>query len=155
MELGDYQSFLDFIKGLPSQPQPEIFGFHQNADISKESTEVNRLLASLLLAVPDDSSSKTQEPTEGGEGEEGEEGPPQAMTPDDVMLNISADILSKLPNNYQLDLAQLKYPVTYFESMNTVLCQVRCHIPWKPRRRRSTNDLIWAMHVIMKIANVK
>lgn len=91
---------------------------------------MNRLLASLLLAVPDDSSTKTAEPTEGG-GEEG--GPPQAMTPDDVMLNISADILSKLPNNYQLDLAQLKYPVTYFESMNTVLCQVRCHISlWEP-----------------------
>lgn len=138
MELGDYQSFLDFIKGLPSQPQPEIFGFHQNADISKESTEVNRLLASLLLAVPDDSSSKTQESTE-GEGEEGEEGPPQAMTPDDVMLNISADILSKLPNNYQLDLAQLKYPVTYFESMNTVLCQVRCHVSWETLKKKKKN----------------
>jgi dynein heavy chain len=47
-----------------------------------------------------------------------------AMTPEQVMQNLSDDILGKLPGNFDIETAQFKYPVTYLESMNTVLCQV-------------------------------
>lgn len=149
---GDYNSFLEFIKGLPAQPQPEVYGFHSNADISKENTEVNRLIASLLLAVPIEDAKqdedeggehveeeKDEKPTVEHEGEEAQEAegggaegevqvevkkPAGPMTTEEVMQNLSVDILHKLPANFDVEQAQMKYPVTYFQSMNTVLCQV-------------------------------
>ena len=41
----------------------------------------------------------------------------------DVVNDVAADILHKLPKNYDLEAASLKYPVVYAESMNTVLVQ--------------------------------
>lgn len=151
---GDYNSFLEFIKSLPSQPQPEVYGFHSNADITKESTEVNRLIASLILAVTiedskgDEDEEEDEAAAEEGEekphvehverdqeGEEGVEGEAEAhavakksgpLTSEEVMQNLSNDILHKLPGNFDVEQAQMKYPVTYYQSMNTVLCQVKC-----------------------------
>ncbi|XP_073385492.1 uncharacterized protein [Physcomitrium patens] len=140
---GDYNDFLEFIKKLPAAPQPEVYGFHSNADITKENTEVNRLLASLLLVVPmEDNKKKGKREEEEKEREraaakdkeneavsttkevkdktEKEIGP---MTSEEVMQSISIDILQKLPNNFDIEQAQIKYPTTYYQSMNTVLCQ--------------------------------
>lgn len=44
-------------------------------------------------------------------------------SPDEVVLEVSADILQKLPRNYDLDMALAKYPILYNQSMNTVLVQ--------------------------------
>jgi len=129
-----------------------VYGFHSNANITKESTEVNRLLASLQLAVTIEDSKgnedvdeeeeegakaakeKSQQHVEGAEGEEGVEGAEGReahaakksgpMTSGEVMQNLSNDILHKLPGNFDVEQAQMKYPVTYYQSMNTVLCQV-------------------------------
>lgn len=108
---GEYQSYIDFIKELPSQPTPEIYGFHDNADITKDMTSTERLLTSLLLAAP-----STQAATKSGD----KKGP----SPDEQLLNIVVDIQGKIPANFDIEQAQIKFPVTYLESMNTVLCQV-------------------------------
>lgn len=42
---------------------------------------------------------------------------------DEVVLEVSADILQKLPKNYDLDVALEKYPMLYNQSMNNVLVQ--------------------------------
>ena len=42
---------------------------------------------------------------------------------DDVLNDIAEDILSKLPKDFDLEVALQKYPVMYEESMNTVLVQ--------------------------------
>jgi dynein heavy chain len=34
-KLGDYDHYINFIKELPQYPEPEIFGFHENAAITK------------------------------------------------------------------------------------------------------------------------
>jgi len=39
---------LSFIKGLPMYDPPQIFGFHENANITKELNETNLLCSNLL-----------------------------------------------------------------------------------------------------------
>ena len=42
---------------------------------------------------------------------------------DEILLKIKNKIYKNLPNSFDIELAQKKYPVQYSESMNTVLIQ--------------------------------
>ena len=44
----DYQGYLDAIKQLPSAAEPEVFGLHANADITKDQQEADLVLSSCL-----------------------------------------------------------------------------------------------------------
>lgn len=46
---GDVQSYKDYASSLPQFPSPEIFGFHENAAITKNLNETNNVLDSILL----------------------------------------------------------------------------------------------------------
>ena len=100
-----HPEFLSVISDLPLVAEPEIFGFHENAMITKDTKETSDLFTAILL-------------TEGG-GEGGGEG----TSTDDQILSTANDILHKLPDAFDMEAAQVKYPVTWSESMNTVLCQ--------------------------------
>ena len=98
------QDFLDLIATLPLVAEPEIFGFHENANITKTSKETNELFAAILL-------------TEGG-GEGG-----AGANSDETITATANDVLHKLPEAYDMEGAMVRYPVKWDESMNTVLCQ--------------------------------
>ncbi|XP_043934432.1 dynein axonemal heavy chain 12 [Protopterus annectens] len=102
---GEYEDYIEFIKKLPFAQHPEVFGMHENVDISKDIQQTKILFDSLLL-------------TQGGNMQGGTAG-----TTDSALFEIAKDILSKLPSDFDIEAALAKYPVQYEESMNTVLVQ--------------------------------
>ncbi|MAD34528.1 MAG: hypothetical protein CMJ88_12345 [Planctomycetes bacterium] len=103
-EFGDLESYRDYIRTLPHYNAPEVFGLHENANISFAIAETNLLLNTALSLQP--------KSTGGGE-----------KSWDEILLETSADILSKVPEPFDIEKALLDFPVRYDESMNTVLTQ--------------------------------
>jgi dynein heavy chain len=97
--------YLEFVKSLPLNPRPEVYGLDDNADITKDNQETLLLFTSILSTLPRQSDS--------GAGK----------SPTQVIDELAADILSKLPADYNIEAVIKKYPVVYNESMNTVLRQ--------------------------------
>ncbi|XP_052045898.1 dynein axonemal heavy chain 12 [Apodemus sylvaticus] len=102
---GTYDDYIEFIKKLPFTQEPEIFGLHENVDISKDLQQTKVLFESLLL-------------TQGGAKQTGSSG-----STDQILLEITEDILKQLPSDFDIEAALRSYPVRYEESMNTVLVQ--------------------------------
>uniref|UniRef100_A0A5F8GCZ7 Dynein axonemal heavy chain 3 n=1 Tax=Monodelphis domestica TaxID=13616 RepID=A0A5F8GCZ7_MONDO len=97
-------AYIDYIRGLPIASHPEVFGLHENADITKDNQETNLLFNGVLLTLPRQS---------GGSGK----------SPQETVEELAKDILSKLPKDFDLEMVMNMYPVLYEESMNTVLRQ--------------------------------
>ena len=101
---GEYDSYLAYMAELPIISPPMTFGFHRNADITKQIKETNEMLDTFMLTQSKDSGA-------GGK------------TSDQIIGETAEDILRRLPPNYDLEVAEQRYPVTYLDSMNTVLVQ--------------------------------
>ncbi|KAK6642963.1 hypothetical protein RUM43_004465 [Polyplax serrata] len=99
----EYRDYVNHINNIPMVPPPEVFGLHTNAGITRDLQNTKNLFTTMLLI---------QEESSGGDS-----------SSDSLLLDIAKDILSKLPKNFDLELAITNYPVTYTESMNTVLVQ--------------------------------
>ncbi|KAI9202130.1 dynein heavy chain and region D6 of dynein motor-domain-containing protein [Polychytrium aggregatum] len=104
---GKYESYLDYMKALPLNPSPEIFGIHDNGDIARQLAETKGLFDSIL---------KTMEGSSGSSGAGGKSN-------DEILIEVATDILSRVPATFMIEAAIQKYPVNYNESMNTVLIQ--------------------------------
>ncbi|XP_062316503.1 dynein axonemal heavy chain 12 [Osmerus eperlanus] len=100
-----YEDYIEFIKNLPLTQHPEVFGMHENVDISKDLQQTKLLFDSLLL-------------TQGGGSKGG-----ASSGSDNTLFEIANDVLTKLPANFDIEAALMKFPVMYEESMNTVLVQ--------------------------------
>ncbi|XP_025927284.1 dynein heavy chain 1, axonemal [Apteryx rowi] len=100
----DLNGYLQYIKSLPLNDIPEIFGLHDNANITFAQNETFALLGAIIQLQPKTSPS-------GGRSRE------------ELVEETSKDILAKLPPPINLQEVIRKYPVLYEESMNTVLVQ--------------------------------
>jgi dynein heavy chain len=103
-ENGDLASYLAYIRQLPFSEGPELFGLHDNADITTAITETQGLLDTTLSLQPR---------TSGGGGVSWEE----------QLSGMAMEIHSRMPNLYDIERIEIVYPVRFDESMNTVLVQ--------------------------------
>ncbi|NXC38348.1 DYH3 protein, partial [Penelope pileata] len=101
---GPYESYIEYVRSLPITTHPEVFGLHENADITKDNQETNQLFSGVLLTLPREA--------EGG-----------GKSPQKTVEDLAMDILSKLPSDFDVEEVMKIYPVLYEESMNTVLRQ--------------------------------
>ncbi|XP_038627172.1 dynein heavy chain 1, axonemal [Tachyglossus aculeatus] len=100
----DYKGYIQYIKSLPLNDMPEIFGLHDNANITFAQNETFALLSSIIQLQPKSTSN-------GGRNHE------------EIVREVAKGILHKIPPLINLHKVMKKYPVLYEESMNTVLVQ--------------------------------
>uniref|UniRef100_UPI0037E91524 dynein axonemal heavy chain 1 n=1 Tax=Semicossyphus pulcher TaxID=241346 RepID=UPI0037E91524 len=100
----DIKGYLAYIRGLPINDTPEIFGLHDNANISFAQNETFALLGAVGRLQPRAASA-------GGK------------TLEEIVEEIVAGIAEKIPQPFSVQEVMEKYPVLYEESMNTVLIQ--------------------------------
>ncbi|KAJ3222973.1 Dynein heavy chain 7, axonemal [Clydaea vesicula] len=102
---GKYENYLEFIRQLPLNQNPEIFGIHENGDIARQLTETKLLFDSVLKTQARSSA------TSGGKSSE------------QIVIDLATDILNRVPQQFNIEKVAQRYPVSYNESMNTVLMQ--------------------------------
>ena len=102
---GPHHSYVQHIQALPVEQEPEIFGLHANADITKGERDAKVFLEAALATQPQSA----------GPGPEG--------CASDVARASAEGILGSLPDPFDLEAAAKAWPTVYEESMNTVLQQ--------------------------------
>eukprot|EP01018_Ginkgo_biloba_P007892 Gb_26551 [translate_table: standard] len=100
----DHKEYVEHIKHFPPTATPEVFGLHDNADITKDQQESDLFLSSILI---------TQSNIANTSGKSKEE----------VILDIAKDMAERIPPPFDIELARYRYPVKYEESMNSMLHQ--------------------------------
>ncbi|XP_077969677.1 dynein axonemal heavy chain 1-like isoform X2 [Styela clava] len=100
----DNNGYIQYIRSLPINDTPEIFGMHDNANITFAQNESFSALNALLMLQPRSTS---------GGGRSSEE----------MVEEIAKNILESVPQPVDIEMVMKKYPVLYEESMNTVVVQ--------------------------------
>eukprot|EP00163_Fabomonas_tropica_P009440 TRINITY_DN1923_c0_g2_i1.p1 TRINITY_DN1923_c0_g2~~TRINITY_DN1923_c0_g2_i1.p1 ORF type:complete len:2559 (-),score=897.69 TRINITY_DN1923_c0_g2_i1:297-7319(-) len=101
---GDVKAYRDYLKDLPIIENPEIFGLHPNADITCATNTTMTMFENFVTLQPRSS---------GGGG----------LTREEVITNLATEILGKVPVPFDIEEVQAKHPISYSESMTTVLIQ--------------------------------
>jgi len=102
-----HEEIVDYIGKLPLTQMPEVFGLHENADITKDQQETNYFNDTLLL-------------TESASSSGGSSGGKSA---DEILDEIAEGIFNKVPVEFDRERVMKKFPIRFDESMNTVLAQ--------------------------------
>jgi dynein heavy chain len=101
---GDIEAYREVVGNLPINPHPNVFGLHENADIACAQSETQELCDIMLSLQPKVS-------TGGGKSK------------DDVVREAAVALTERNFAPFPFDELVAKYPLTYKESMNTVLTQ--------------------------------
>ena len=107
---------IEHIRAFPLIEQPEVFGLHENANITCARNETYALFDAMLLLMPKDKAG-------------GSDGGPSS---DEILLQLAQGMIDRMPTKSDLfrfglpflvDEVKELYPTDYNESMNTVLTQ--------------------------------
>ncbi|XP_043269180.1 dynein axonemal heavy chain 1-like [Venturia canescens] len=122
-----FQEYISYIKSLPLNDHPNLFGLHANADISCAQAETYACLGTLLALQPKEIGSA-------------------AVSVDQVTDQLAREILKGIPDPFDLTSIEKQYPVLYEESLNTVLHQEAKRYNGLLREIvRTLNDLLKAL----------
>ncbi|XP_043502297.1 dynein axonemal heavy chain 1-like [Polistes fuscatus] len=99
-----FNDYIEYIKTLPLNDDPSLFGMHLNADISCAQAETYMCLETILNLQPRELSSAI-------------------VSVEDITIRQAQEMLITLPESFDLIAIQIRYPVLYEESFNTVLVQ--------------------------------
>ncbi|XP_065685160.1 dynein axonemal heavy chain 1 isoform X1 [Hydra vulgaris] len=100
----DHKSYMEYILQLPINDAPEIFGLHENANITFSQNESFRYLSGILQLQPKSL-------------------PGLGRSKEEIIEETAINILKQVPDPIDIESVVKKYPVIYEESMNTVLIQ--------------------------------
>jgi dynein heavy chain len=109
---GPLSSYMDYIRTLPFVNNPEVFGMNDNADISYAINESGNLLSTALGLQPK---------TGGGGGGGG--GGAAAQTYEQKLMELVASTSARVPDTFDVEAVAVRFPVSFEESLNTVLVQ--------------------------------
>jgi len=102
---GGRSDYIEFIENnIPLNDLTEVFGLHDNADITSAINSTDTILGTALSLQPRATSSS-------------------GKSQDEVLAETCQGIIEKLPPVLDYETAKKKHPVKYEESMNTVLHQ--------------------------------
>ncbi|XP_066944541.1 dynein axonemal heavy chain 3-like [Macrobrachium rosenbergii] len=101
---GGWQEHLDHISTLPLSAPPQVFGLHENADLAKDHRETDQLFRGILILEPQLRSSADSDAAE-------------------MVLDLACEILARLPPLFDIARVEEKHPLSYNQSLNTVLKQ--------------------------------
>jgi len=104
----EHSQIIDYILQMPLTQQPEVFGLHDNADITKDQQETNYFCDTMLSTEAGSSG--------GGGGGSGK-------SADEVLDELAEGILARVPQMFDRERVMKKFPIRFDESMNTVLSQ--------------------------------
>jgi len=99
--------FLAYLRGLPIMTPPEVFGLHDNCEITCAEAESFALLEDVLSL--------------GSSGEGG--GGAGQKSPEDVMDELAVELIAQTPHKFDLFAYEDRFPTMYSESRNTVVKQ--------------------------------
>lgn len=105
IEPGEKEDYIEYIKKLPLNPQPEAFGLHENAEITTYINETIVMMANILAMQPKAGG--------GGKGKSREE----------IIGEQAKALQNRTPPVFSLEKVNKLFPTSYDESMNTVLFQ--------------------------------
>jgi dynein heavy chain, axonemal len=97
-------SYIEYIKALPINDSTEIFGLHDNANITSAINDTAQLLGTALSLMP-------RNVAGAGQSQEA------------ILEEKAKMIADRMPPEFNLEEASRKHPITYQDSMNTVLQQ--------------------------------
>eukprot|EP00357_Protocruzia_adherens_P016996 CAMPEP_0115042314 /NCGR_PEP_ID=MMETSP0216-20121206/46198_1 /TAXON_ID=223996 /ORGANISM="Protocruzia adherens, Strain Boccale" /LENGTH=717 /DNA_ID=CAMNT_0002424417 /DNA_START=41 /DNA_END=2194 /DNA_ORIENTATION=- len=100
----NFEYYLEVIKDFPINDETSVFGLHDNADITSAINDANRLLSTALSLKPR---------TSGGGGK----------SQDELLREKAEALYAQMPEMFDVYEVKKMHPVSYEESMNTVLIQ--------------------------------
>ena len=118
---GEYDSYISFIDALPLVVEPSVFGFNENANITKDQAATTQLLGSILETEKGSGSGGGDDSADGDD--DGGSGGGEEKSEDDIIFEVAGSSLAKMPALFDMEFANLRYPVRWDNSMNVVLCQ--------------------------------
>lgn len=101
---GTREQYLQHIQSMDINPDPEVFGLHENAAITSAQEDTNVLFATILALLPRSAA---------GSGKSREQ----------LIAETATSILERVPLAWEVESVMKKFPTLKSESMNTVLVQ--------------------------------